>query len=257
MFDDDWSITKEERTYLKDRSAIGRLGFSLCLLFFKKNGYFPKRHVDIPEEALFYVAGDIGISADLFSEYDFLGRSAKLHRTEIREILGYRQSTNADAVRAETWLSPRTLSDGSPSDLEALLGQWFREQKIELPSVSRRRNIIAKAIEAGNTEIFRTLHARLSEKTHAALRDLRDGSEDTLFFLKSDSGRASLETVLLEIDKLQKVEALHLPENLTAGISPARLKPLYLRAGTESAWDLKRHSEHISLSLLALMQRQK
>jgi TnpA family transposase len=257
LFDDNWSLTHEERTYLKDRSATGRLGFSLCLLFFKKNGYFPKRHVDIPEEALFYAASAIGVSANLFSEYDFLGRSAKLHRTEIRKILGYRQSTNADAVRAEAWLSPRTLSDGDTSDLEALLGQWFREQKIELPSTPRRRNIIAKAIEAGNTEIFRTLHARLSEETRAALRDLRDRSEDALSFLKSDAGRASLETVLLEIEKLQKVEALNLPENLTASISPARLKPLYLRAGTESAWDLKRHPEHISLSLLSLLCHQR
>lgn len=256
MFDD-WSITNEERTYLKDRFAVGRLGFSLCLLFFKKNGYFPKRHVDIPEDALFYVASDIGVSADLFSEYDFSGRSAKLHRTEIREILGYRQSTNADAVQAEAWLAPRTLSDGDTSDLESLLGQWFREQKIELPSVSRRRNIIANAIETRNTEIFRILHARLSEETRAALQDLRDASEDKLSFLKSDAGRASLETVLLGIDKLQKVEALHLPENLTSGISPARLKPLYLRVGTESAWDLKRHPEHISLSLLALLCHQR
>ena len=257
MFDDDWSITNEERTYLKDRSALGRLGFFLCLLFFKKNGYFPKRHINIPEEALLYAAGDIGVSADLFSEYDFSGRSAKLHRTEIREILGYRQSTNADAVRAEVWLSPKTLSDAATSDLEALLKQWFREQKIELPSPSRRRNIIAKAIEAGNTETFRILYARLSEETRAALRDLRDGSENILSFLKSDAGRASLETVLLEIEKLQKVEALRLPKNLTSSISPARLKPLYLRAGTESAWDLKRHPEHISLSLIALLCHQR
>lgn len=257
MFDDDWSITNEERTYLKDRSAIGRLGFFLCLLFFKKNGYFPKRHVDVPEKALFYAAGDIGVSVDLFSEYDFSGRSAKLHRAEIREILGYRQSTNADAVQAETWLSPRTLSDGNTSDLEALLCQWFRDQKIELPSASRRRNIITNAIEAGHTEIFRILHIRLSEETRAVLRDLRDASEDTLSFLKSDPGRASLETVLLEIEKLQKVEALHLPKNLTSGMSTARLKPLYLRAGTESAWDLKRHPEHISLSLLALLCHQR
>ena len=85
MFDDNWSITNEEKAYFKDRSAIGRFGFSLCLLFFKKYGYFPKRHIDIPEEAMFYVAGDIGVSADLFSEYDFSGRSAKLHRTEIRD----------------------------------------------------------------------------------------------------------------------------------------------------------------------------
>jgi len=41
----------------------------------------------ISEEALFYAASDIGVSADLFSEYDFSGRSAKLHRTEIRETL--------------------------------------------------------------------------------------------------------------------------------------------------------------------------
>jgi TnpA family transposase len=257
LFDDDWTITNEERTYLKDRSGVGRLGFLLCLLFFKRNGYFPKRHVDIPEETLFYAADEIGVSADLFSEYDFSGRSAKLHRTEIREILGYRQSTNADAVQAETWLAPRTLSDGDTFDLESLLGQWFREQKIELPSVSRRRNIIANAIEAGNTEIFRILHTRLSEETRAALQDLRDTSEDTLSFLKSDAGRASLETVLLGIYKLQKVEALHLPKNMTSGISPARLKPLYLRAGTESAWDLKRHPEHISLSLLALLCHQR
>lgn len=255
MFDD-WTITNEERAYLKDRSSVGRLGFFISLLFFKRNGYFPKRHIDIPEETLFYAADDIGVSADLFYEYNFSGRTAKLHRTEIREILGYRQSANADAVQAEKWLAFRTLSDNDASDLEVLLAQWFREQKIELPSVSRRRNIITNAIEAGNTEIFRILHDRLPEETRAELRDLLDVSEDTLSFLKSDPGRASLETVLLEIEKLQKVEALHLPKNLISGISPSRLKPLYLRAGTESVWDLKRHPEYISFSLLSLLCHQ-
>jgi Tn3 transposase DDE domain/Domain of unknown function (DUF4158) len=253
LLDDDWLITDDDRTHLEDRSAIGRLGFALCLLFFRRNGYFPKRHTDIPEEALFRVASDLGVSEDLFSGYDFSNRSAKLHRTEIREILGFRQATNADAVRAETWLAPKTLSDASRSDLESLLDQWFLEQKIELPTASRRKNIITNAIEAGNTEIFRLLHARLSEGTRSALQDLLADADDVLSWLLADPGRASLETVLSEIRKLGKIEALYLRKDLTANISPVRLKPLYLRAGTESAWDMKRHPEPISLSLLTLL----
>ena len=108
-------------------------------------------------------------------------------------------------------------------------------------------------MEAGNTELFHKIHSRLSVETRSALHTLLGSSEDTLSFIKSDPGRASLETVLSEIEKLKIVRGTGLPDNLIAGISSSRLKPLYLRAGTESAWDFKRHPEYISLSLLALL----
>ncbi len=37
-----WLLAENELALLKDRTAVGRLGFALCLKFFQQNGYFPK-----------------------------------------------------------------------------------------------------------------------------------------------------------------------------------------------------------------------
>ena len=54
--------------------------------------------------------------------------------------------------------------------------------------------------------------------------------------LRADPGRASLETVLAEIAKLEQVRALLLPLDLFAALSPTVLKSYRQRMSAEGFW---------------------
>ena len=59
--------------------------------------------------------------------------------------------------------------------------------------------------------------------------------------LRADPGRASLETVLAEIAKLEQVRALLLPLDLFAALSPTVLKSYRQRMSAEEPYELRRH----------------
>ncbi|WP_161635311.1 DUF4158 domain-containing protein [Aquimarina macrocephali] len=253
MHEDPLSLSQAEDDWIRSHSDHNIIGAASLLLYFKKKGSFPRNVSDVTEDVINFIACVYGSNKALLKDYSFSGRSYRRHCDEIRILLGVRRLTEADIRNAEAHLISVSLSDADHCDLEEQLRSWLREEKIEIPAASRLKVIISAAREAGNTTLFRELHSRLTEESRVELHALIYTSEDTLSFIKSDPGRASLETVLSEIEKLQIVRDLCLPENLTANISSSRLQPLYLRAGTESTWDFKRHPEHISLSLLALL----
>ena len=252
-----WFLTPDEEGLLKGRTDSHRLGFSLLLKFFQIEGYFPRTHRDIPDNAVEYVAAFLGIPSSVFKDYSFSKRLLKSHRAEIRSFLGFRPPTNQDAKEAQKWLSKQALSDQSETYLLECLQQWCYGQCIEQPIQGRQERMVRVAIQASDRVLFKTIYDKLSSSSKVALSSLLTQSgdqEEKIGFvnLKSDSGRASLESVFTEIEKLETIDKMALPPDLTQDISDKLLHSLYLRAGTESVWDLRRHPEYVGYSLLAL-----
>lgn len=65
---------------------------------------FPLGRSEIPDEAVEYVAGQVGADSTEFAFYDFAGRTSRAHRALIREVLGFRQCAVADAEALTDWL---------------------------------------------------------------------------------------------------------------------------------------------------------
>ncbi len=248
--DTEWFMTQQELDLLQGRSEDRRLGFALLLKYFQKNFHFPLRRTDLPEQAVRDIAIQLNITEANLYDYFSSARLLKKHRNDIREYTKFRKPNGIDAESVKTFLVKKYLSENVDMPLSDTLKKWYITQHIELPSKTQHNHIISTVSAAINETAFSSIYSRISKETRVELITL---SEDTLSFIKSDPGRASLETVLSEIEKLKIVRGLCLPENLISGISSSHLKPLYLRAGTESAWDFKRHPKHISLSLLALL----
>ncbi len=78
------------------------------------------------------------------------------------------------------------------------------------------------------------------------------GVEATPFAqLRADPGRSSLESVLKEISKLQRIAALGLPDDLFADVPSKVLQKYRLRPAAEPPRELRRHPEPIRYTLLA------
>ena len=98
-----WTLLPNELALLIQRTDSNRLGFALLLKFFQYAGRFPQERQEIPTSVVRYVAQQLNLSPSSYTNYDWQGRSIKLHRAQIREFLGFREATVADAKELTRW----------------------------------------------------------------------------------------------------------------------------------------------------------
>ncbi len=63
---------------------------------------------ELPKAAVDYVAGQVKVDPALLVDYNWSGRSIEWHRAQIREALGFRESTRADEDALIEWLATET-----------------------------------------------------------------------------------------------------------------------------------------------------
>ena len=106
----------------------------MILKFFEQEARFPRHVGELPKAAVDYVAGQVKVDPALPVDYDWSGRSIERHRAQIREILGFRESTRADEDALIDWLAseicPMVLTD---EGLRAALLSRCRKLRIEVP----------------------------------------------------------------------------------------------------------------------------
>jgi hypothetical protein len=107
---DNWLLLPaEEARVNRHRSDRNKLGVALLLKYFQIAGRFPHRRRDIPQAVVSFVARQLQVSDQLLAEYNWRGRTIKFHRAAIRDFLGFREGTVADAEAATNWLVREVL----------------------------------------------------------------------------------------------------------------------------------------------------
>ena len=129
--------------------------------------------------------------------------------------------------------------------------------RVEPPG--RLERIIAGARAAAAEAFCAQTLARLPEAVATRLEalvndDAIDASERTaLAELKSDPGRASLASLLAEIDKLERIRSLGVPPDLFAGVPELVVEGWRARAALEYPSDLQHRARPLRLTLLAAL----
>ncbi len=262
-----WSFSSDELQLLPHRDASSRLGVAASLKFFQLEGYFPSSGRDIPSAALDYMAKQLDVAPNALSDYDWQGRTGKRYRGRLRTALGIRSATPEDFDALESWLREEVVPwDHNLRHLQDAVHEWYRSRLIEPPSEGRIERLVRSAVRIHESEICDGTAAKLLPSTRKAMDALIDSSipsddseadegsdwHNTSFsVLKTDPGRVSLKSVLRELEKLNQIETLALPENLFAEIQPKILRQYRLRAAAEPPREVRRHPEPIRYTLLA------
>ncbi|MDP4510565.1 Tn3 family transposase, partial [Nonomuraea turcica] len=245
LLDDDWEL-------VGNKTGATRLGFGLMLKFFEQEGRFPRHVGELPKAAVDYVAGQVKVEPALLADYDWSGRSIERHRAQVREALGFRESTRADEDVLAEWLAdkicPMVFTD---EGLRAALLSRCRTLKIEPPGRVER---IAGAGRARFEREF-CLHVLngLSADSARALWELATGEDGFLLELKSDPGRLGLETLLEEIVKLRRAKALGLSADLFGGYSDRLVASWRARAMASHPSDFAANQPPVRLTLVAAL----
>lgn len=258
-----FTLLEGERTLLANKTGATRLGFAVLLKCFSLDARFPVKKQEIPKSVVSYIALQVEVSAKEWREYKWSGRTIEYHRAQIRTFFGFREATVADFHSLSEWLSENVLVyDRNEQHLTQTVYQRLRELKIEPPTSERIERLIRSALHSYEQNFCDTACAQISSETQAKIdailnidKALEDESTQSQPFdfnhLKADPGRVGLDSLLKEIDKLETIRQLELPENLFTNISPKIIHHYRQRASAEPPRELRRHPNPIRYTLVA------
>ena len=95
---------------MSDIGGGGRwVGFAVLLKFHTHEDRFPRYKYEVTKVVIAHIAGDLGLSPELFKAYPWKGRTIKLHRAQIRRQLGFRPAREEDVPGFVQWLLDEVL----------------------------------------------------------------------------------------------------------------------------------------------------
>jgi TnpA family transposase len=260
-----WTLDLEDRILLDNKTGATRLGFVVLLKFFRQEGRFPQHKNEVPGIVIAFLATQVGVAPETYLQYAWQGRTIEYHRAQIREALGFRESTVADAEEVAVWLVKQVLPrEHHEERLRDMAYQRYRALQLEAPTPNRITRLIRSARHTFEQQLYETTIVRLPQEAQAALDALLNAEEligeqeqdvqvVTLQELRMDPGRVGLATVLQEMAKLQRIRELKLPSDLFPGIAHKVLAVYRNRASVEEPSRLLAHATPKRLTLLAAL----
>ena len=123
-------LTEDEKRMLSGMTSAGKCGFAINLKHLQTHGFFPRSLTEVKPALSATVCESLGIAAVELKHYDFTGRTARLHRDDIRARYGYRYGTNADTENCTAYLADKYQFSSSADDLYDYMRQWYREHSV-------------------------------------------------------------------------------------------------------------------------------
>ena len=260
-----WTLTIDESALLlPGMTDKGRLGFAVQLKFLELHGRFPNSHDEIDPKAVQWLTTQLATTAETLSSYELSGRQGQRHRRTIREYLGYRPANAADLQKLGQWLCDDVL----PFDPQARHGHdmsldWCRTQRLEPPARNHLGRVIRTAVHSYEKRQQESIYSRLSPHNKAAIDQLL-ASEDSdeahseesaiISFsnLKTDPGKANLDSLLVAIAKLKCIDEIRLTPEVFQDVPAKFVDQFRQRCATESIRELRRHPNAIRYSMVSL-----
>ncbi|MGE0917446.1 Tn3 family transposase [Trichlorobacter lovleyi] len=253
-----WFLFEHEKKQINGRTNSTRLGFAVLLKFFQLEGRFPDTPQEVPLNAVHYIAHQTGIPATAWGAYPWNKRIAAYHREAIRNMLGYRQHTAQDLSLLFNRLMDEVLDHEIRNDrLFSFALQHYRDCSIEPPASEQLRRLIQSALAAHETRFCNSVFSHLdglSVKRMDTLLEVESGGDGDWTIwqqIKSDPGKAGIESIKEAVSRLKTVRDIALPTGLFRETHPKLLERYARRAAVEEPFELRRHSAPLRVTLMA------
>ena len=256
-----WSLSFSDFEFIRTYSHATRVWGALQLRHFREQGFFLTAADDVPQEALTYIAEQMGAKVPAHSSFDLASDTARRHRQDILNHLGFHRATDRERRALQEWLCSEF--GGRSISVEEMVSHgyaWGMRHLIFIPSPKIMERLARAARHTFRDGFLAKVAGRLSEATAAALEASLAEPQSRFGFqrLKNDAGAATLENVVEAAAKVAFLRGLDLPHDLLDGIDQGWLVRLARLVEGETSSEMRRHDRGLRLGLLAvyLMDRQ-
>jgi len=241
----EWSLSFTDIDFVNAKPMGSRLGLAAQLKFFVAHGYFATTAAEISDEAVSYLADQLGVGKADLEGYDFSGRSGRRHCAEILRQLDFRRMKRADRGALAGWIATELCPGGQSvtAMLEAVF-LWCRDHKIFGPSGKEMARLVRSERQRFLECFLSGVADRLQAETVVLMEaSLVDPDGPTGFHtIKNDAGAATLDNMLAPADRLAFIQKLTLPRDLLTGAGKSWIDQIVRRVGAEKASEMRRHA---------------
>ena len=248
-----------------------RLIFAALLKFHQYEGRFPDSREEIPRAIISFITNQLDhLSFSDFYKHEWQDRTMKRYRIQIREYLSFKKWNSLYSKELIEWIQANILPDQFKDEhIKISVLKHLRDLKIEPPKPVILQRVINSAVKSWENNIFKCISNRLSESAKAEIdkflcsdtsdvdsnsEEDRDDDDDNILFrqLKADSGNVSLNSIILETQRLKSIRKVNLPPELFDEIPYKFLQRYRDRVITEPAREMRRHPLYIRYALFAI-----
>lgn len=253
-----WSLSYEELQLLKTKPYNSHLAFCMQLKYYEYYGIFPKSKKEFADIPLQYISEQLGLENRkdiVLSYYDWEDRTARRHHQEILDFLGIRKLLENDKREIQDWLCKSVFPNGNTiNDSLEYIYDWLHQNKIDRPAEKELIRDLSSTYSNFENLLFENISTELPDETKAIIDYCLEDKTESMNFalLKADPGRVSLDSVLKEIEKLEFINGLDLPDQRLGSLNTKIMSRIRSRALSESSWELKRHPAHIRYVLMSV-----
>lgn len=249
---EEWSLSFADIDFANAKPAGSRLGLAVQLKFFAAYGNFATAAAEAPDEAVSYLAEQLGVSKVDLCQYDFSGRSGRRHCAEILRHLGFRRMKQADRAALASWIATELCpGEASVAAMMEAVFLWCRDRRIFGPSRKEMERIVRSERQRFLGSFLGGVADRLRPETAALMEtSLADPDSPTGFHtIKGDVGAATLDNMLALTDRLAFIKKLDLPRDLLSTAGKTWIDQIVRRVGAEKASEMRRHARRRQLGL--------
>lgn len=251
-----YTFTSEDLGFInKHRRDHNRLGVALQLAVLRYPGWTLFQIKDIPSPILDYIAKQIDVSPQEYTQYAKRVATRNEHLEELRQHYGYQNlSFGAYRIIAQFTLK-LALENGNTDYLIRSTIEELRRQKVILPALTTIERIVWEARQRAEERIFKSIISTLSESQKQKLDHLLDASSTNsktpLAWLREVPGQSSPDAFLKVIKRLQVIRTLQLNVDIKE-IHPNRVLQLARLGSKYEPRSFRRFKENKKFALLVL-----
>ena len=240
----EWSLSFADIDFVNAKPTVSRLGLAAQLKFFVAHGYFATLPAEISEEAVSYLADQLGVGKADLEGYDFSGRSGRRHCAEILRYLGFRRMKRVDRGVLADWIGTALCPTGM--SVGVMLDEVFlrcRDCRIFAPSRKEMERLVRSERQRFLESFLGGVADRLHTETVVLMEaSLADPDARTGFhMIKSDAGAATLDNMLDLAERLAFIKKLDLPRDVLSAVGKTWVDQIVRRVGAEKASEMRRH----------------
>lgn len=224
------------------RGDASRLGFAIQLCYLRYPGRVLEEGESPYPALLKEVAKHLKVSICQWPKYFQRETTRREHLRELYAYLGLQAFTAKAHKQVVRHLAELAIQTDRGLVLAEEMVFWLRRHNTIVPIISVIERACAEARTQGTRRVYTTLNDALLPLHRQALDTLLEVPEDSnitlLSWLRQPPGKSNAKHLLLHINRLKAIEALHLPEGIERQVHQNRLVKLAREGNQMVAKDL-------------------